>query len=133
MRFRDLVIGTALCMISFGCGILFGVTITPEKEPATLTVQGSVQEKIQEPKVTDVTPKPLATPEAEQKEERFLLTVSDDGISLYQLLSDGKTEFLYKTETEISHLRQEDYEKLCKGIIVHSEAEARTLMEDFAS
>lgn len=131
MRFRDMIIGTSLCLISFGGGILFGFSITPQEEPITLTAQGHVAEETAKPTIK---PQNTTAPPTEKPpEERFLLTVADDGISLYRLLPGGATSFLYKTETEISHLRQEDYEKLCKGIIVNSEKEARTLMEDFGS
>ncbi len=73
---------------------------------------------------------PLPTPKEEKS--RFLLTLSGETICIYELLPGGKTVLLQEKGIQLDHLRQEDYETLCRGYTVQSLEEAKALCEDFA-
>lgn len=80
------------------------------------------------------TPVPIITPKPSQKQDSsFFLCVSDDEVHIYEMLSNGNMQLYCKTEVDIEQLRQDDYEKLCRGIVVHSLLEAKALAEDFGS
>lgn len=74
---------------------------------------------------------PLPTPTPKEEKSRFLLTLSGEAVCIYELLPGGKTLLLQETGIKLDHLRQEDYENLCKGYTVQSLEEAKALCEDF--
>ena len=133
MRLRDIIIGTTLCLVAFGSGIVLGLYSAPQTEPIVMVAEGSTEEAETTPSQA---PSQASLPKEEPEKEaltQYLLTLSDDGIHVYEMLANGKTSFLYKTETDVAQLRQEDYQKLCRGIVVSSKEEVMALTEDFGS
>jgi len=73
------------------------------------------------------------TPTIKNEKKKYLLMLSGESICIYALLENGGTELLQKTEINTGQLRQEDYEKLCRGITVESLEQAKILCEDFGN
>ena len=133
---KKIVLSVSVCIVSFILGISLG-TLTADRAQQDGVSAGDISAADTE--ISGILkPQPNVasseTAEAEKVEtDRFLLSLSDNGISVYKVLSSGQTEFLYKKEMDAATLRSDDYTRLCTGIMVYSEQEAREIIEDFIS
>ena len=133
---KKIVLSVSVCIISFILGISLG-TLTADRAQQDGVSAGDISAADTE--ISGILkPQPNVasseTAEAEKVEtDRFLLSLSDNGISVYKVLNSGQTEFLYKKEMDAATLRSDDYTRLCTGIMVYSEQEAREIIEDFIS
>ena len=134
MRAKTFFVYLLMCVVAFSAGLVGGYYYMTKEEPQTITAKEEKEVSVLE--AATQTPEPVSTeevPVVSPSDNGYLLTLDEGGIKVYRLLSDGRTEFLYKKEADINQLRQEDYTSLCKGITVKSESEARSLLEDFLS
>ena len=133
---KKIVLSVSVCIISFILGISLG-NLTADRAQQDGVSAGDISAADTE--ISGILkPQPNVasseTAEAEKVEtDRFLLSLSDNGISVYKVLNSGQTEFLYKKEMDAATLRSDDYTRLCTGIMVYSEQEAREIIEDFIS
>lgn len=124
--------------ISFALGAISGIAISGMNRDgmarAFIEPQPTKSQKPQTILSSKTTAEPKESdPEDETDNSRYLLSLSDDNISVYKVLQNGQTEFLYKKTVDSSALRDEDYTRLCSGIMVYSEKEAIEILEDFIS
>ncbi len=135
MRWKQILLCSILTAAGFGGGMLFGMEMGREPETVTMAAPGEAEPKTILPRAVPTAspsaPPPLPTPKVAEKQ--YLLMLSGSHICIYELLEDGTTAMLQKTEVNIEQLRQEDYENLCRGVTVDSLEEARTLCEDFGN
>ncbi len=131
MHWKWTVVCFALCTAAFGGGLIIGNNENREPETVTMAAPGYIA-ATSTPHACSPTPVPL--PSNTLKEEtKYLLMLSGESICIYELLENGETELLQKTEINTGQLRQEDYEKLCRGITVESLEKAKILCEDFGN
>ena len=129
-----IIIYSFVCLIAFFGGIFAGLFYM-EKQQAhtpyaeTETIPSTVLADTEPPATPLISPSP--TPYTDNPEQ-YILTASDNGISVYQILSDGSTSLVTSRQVNTSHLPQEDFSELCRGIIVDSREEAAKLLEDFS-
>ncbi|MBQ7037436.1 MAG: hypothetical protein IJN74_08150 [Clostridia bacterium] len=134
MRWKRALVLLALIGIGFTGGTLIGQNAAKKvQESYSLEeqeeyVQGENVSVLSQNSVQD-TPSPKPT----EKPSKYLLVLSDKEICVYELPPEGDAIFIYEAKVEIDQLRQEDYQRLCRGIKVGSLEEARALTEDFGS
>lgn len=135
MRNKKVVFAGSLLLFCFVIGTIMGIIYARKTFVAPEVTEIKEEESvISNVSIIRSTPVPLATPKPSEKPElSFFICLSDGEINIYEMMEDGSMHFLDKTDIQIEQLRQEDYEKLCKGIIVNSLAEAKALTEDFGS
>ncbi len=132
MHSKKIMVWILFATLGFGGGYLLGSMQTKEDKSITMAAP---QEEIKQSTSILVdsrpvlTPSPLVTPEKKE----YLLMLSGENIHLYELLDGGGTTLLQETPVDTGHLRKEDYENLCRGMVLHNLEEAKTLCEDFAS
>lgn len=134
MRGKNILILLTILGASFSGGAFLGQNAAKKAE-AEYVMQKKEEPVWNEKKNTmpsyEVVPSETPTPTP--KPSTYLLVLSDKEICVYELPPSGDAKFLYAQATEIAQLRQEDYERLCRGIKVKNLEEARALLEDFGS
>lgn len=134
MRNKKLFLFGSLFLFCFIIGTVIGVIYTRKTAPMQKETINKEESILSNVSVIESSPIPIITPKpSAETVSSFFVCISGEEISIYEMLADGNMHFLDKTDIQIEQLRQEDYEKLCKGIIVNSLAEAKALAEDFGS
>ena len=123
-----------VCLLAFCGGIFAGLFYTDRQNDAVISAEADNQSDSllvsSVPASPSPTPMPSATPHTEK--EQYMLTASDNGISVYKIMDDGTTSFIMSREVDTSHLRQEDFSELCRGMVVNNYEQAIKLLEDFS-
>ncbi len=133
MRRKNVLLVAAILSTSFLGGMVFGQNAAKKVQTdyEALNAEEPVWSEKKIVLTESVEPSPTATPM--EKPSTYFLVLSDKEICVYELPPEGDAVFIYARDVEINQLRQEDYERLCRGIKVESLEEARALTEDFGS
>ena len=121
MKAKWIAAASGVFISAFICGVFIGTRPAKTKiaaEEAQIPAAQSVQQ------TEEVTPQPL-------KNEKYMLTLDDNGLSVYKVNLDSTVEYLYSKNVNREALRSEDISKLYQGITVDSEDEVRRILEDF--
>ena len=135
MRNKKIFLVVSLLLFCFVLGTVMGFIYVKK----TTVIQENVRTIEEESVLSTVsliqsTTAPIITPKPTEKpESSFFVCISDDEIHIYEMLSGGSMQLHSKSDVDIKQLRQDDYEKLCRGIVVRSLLEAKALAEDFGS
>lgn len=134
MRGKNILLLTAILGTSFLGGTILGQNAAKKVETEYVTQEtGEPVWKENKSISNESVESPLPTLTATPKPVSYFLVLSDREICVYELPPSGNATFIYAQDVEVSQLRQEDYERLCRGIKVATSEEARTLTEDFGS
>ncbi len=135
MRLKPILLCTLVACTSFFGGTWLGKNAAnkPENVPILAEAQENKSILSDEKDIAPVSKQESPSPVPTVRPSTFFLVLSDKEISVYEMLPEGDAVFLYATGVEIDQLRQEDYEKLCRGMKVATLEEARALTEDFGS
>ncbi len=118
-------------------GIIMGY-ITSSRQTKTNMIAAQeppVSEDIQEEKPKE----PFLVPSEPEKEaaavntEKYMVTLSDNRLFIYKIMTDGTMEQVEDKEVDTASLRHDDYGELYKGIIFDTITEAREVMEDYVN
>jgi len=133
MSKKGFILFSLLCLSAFFLGVFAGFIYTGGETPEVTEAKNAEINVVANPTDVPKTIEPSPTPTATEKKQ-YLISLSDESnISVYNINADGTTVFLYKKEVDVLNLRQDDYQKLGAGIIVNSEEEVKSLLEDFTS
>lgn len=129
MKWKNIIAWVSFMVIGFIGGTSAGLMIynSPiETEYAEKEVKAAAL-PTETPYLYDIkeTPVPI------KEKAKFLLTLSGSKVCMYELIPDGTATLLQETEIDLSQLRREDYENLCRGYTVNSLEDAKLLCEDF--
>ena len=129
MRLKTVcVIGTVLSLSFFG-GTFLGKLVGSKQKGEEINYKEPLE---QIGAFAEIVPS-SSPPPAEKVKPSYLIALSDKELCVYEIGEGGAAKKLLVVPAEISQLRSEDYEKLCKGIKVSDLEEAMALLEDFGS
>ena len=132
MKTSLIITYSLVCLLAFCGGIFAGLFYNGRQEDTIISAES---EYTPSPVLADSVsnpPTPSPPPLTNNISEQYMLTASDNGISVYKVMHDGSTELVLSREVDIAHLRQEDFSELCRGVVVNNYEDAIKLLEDFA-
>lgn len=130
MKWKKVIGWISFMVIGFVCGTSVGLMIFNSPTESEYIEGDEVEAALlptEKPYVYEI----KETPVPSKVKTKFLLTLSGSKVCMYELNPDGTTTLLQETEIDLSQLRREDYENLCRGYTVNSLEEAKLLCEDF--
>lgn len=127
---KRIVVYGGIIVLSFSCGMFWGNFLKKNQETVTIAAPEKI-EKTNHIVSPTFSPKPTEKVASVEEKEDYLLMLSGDSISIYALKKDGTTDLIEKKSIDPMQLRQEDYEKLCRGVTVNTLDDAKSLCEDF--
>ena len=124
----------ALFLTLFG-GIIAGYFLSYSSNDSNSIAAEELSESVSEAEDEE----PFVLAETQEKKasaintEKYLLTLSDNKIFIYKIMSDGSMTEIEEKEVNTSALRREDCGELFKGIIFDTVTQAREVLEDYAN